>query len=322
MRSRLARGAAVFAGVSALMLLWRIPVQLTSYLIERDYGFATLGPGLWAWDRALGYLIGLVRIPAVWLGFLLLERAPRRWWLILWAFSIPWTLVMTVLAPVAFDPAYNRFQALQNPRLEKRLLELAHQAGIPDAKVLVADYSKRTRKVNAYVTGIGPTARMVLWDTTLAAMSEDEIVAIMGHEIGHYVLSHVWWSFVGGVGASFVILWLLSRLYPWATGRFGRRAGIRSPHDLAALPLALLLVWLMIFLQTPLESAFSRYQERQADRYGLELTRMPEATARAFIAFVDRNYSDPDPPPFIVFWFYSHPPLRERVSAALRYAEE
>ncbi len=316
LRSRFVQAAIVFAGFSALMLLWRIPLQFLSYQVERAYGFATLGPALWLSDRLLGYVFGLVRIPVVWLGFMLFERAPRTWWLILWAFSIPWTLAMTVLNPILFDPAYNRFQTLQNPRLEKHLLELAQKAGIPNATVLVADYSKRTTKVNAYVTGIGPSARMVIWDTTLSAMSEDEIVAIMGHEIGHYKLNHVWWSFVGGVAAAFGILWLLCRLYPWAVRRYGR--GIRSPHDLAALPIALFLLTMLLFLQTPLEAAFSRYQERQADRYGLELTRMPEATARAFIAFVDRNYADPDPPRFIVLWFYSHPPLRERVEFALR----
>ena len=320
LRSRFVQAGIVFAGFSALMLIWRIPLQFLSYQVERAYGFATLGPALWFSDRLLAYVFGLVRIPIVWLGFMLVERAPRSWWLILWAFCIPWTLAMTVLNPVLFDPAYNRFQPLQNPGLEKRLLELAQKAGIPNATVLVADYSKRTTKVNAYVTGIGPSARMVIWDTTLAAMSEDEIVAIMGHEIGHYKLNHVWWSFVGGVGAAFGILWVLSRLYPWAVQRFGR--GIRSPHDLAALPLAIFLLTLMLFLQTPLEAAYSRHQERQADRYGLELTRMPEATARAFIAFVDRNYADPDPPPFIVLWFYSHPPLRERVASALRYRAE
>ena len=322
LRSRFVRTGFVFAGISALMALWRIPIQFTDYQVERAYGFATLGPLLWFSDRITGWIIGLVRVPAVWLGFLLLERAPKRWWVILWACSIPWTLVLTVLTPVLFDPAYNRFKPLQNPRLEQRLLKLAESAGIPESKVLVADYSKRTTKVNAYVTGIGPTARMVIWDTTLAAMSEDEIVAIMGHEIGHYVRHHVWWSFVAGVGASFLILWALSRIYPWAVSKLSARKGIRSPHDLAALPIALLLLTLLIFIQVPIESAFSRYQERQADRYGLELTRMPEATARAFIAFVDRNYTEPDPPAFIVLWFYSHPPLRERVEFAIRWSQQ
>lgn len=319
-RSRLLRTALFYAAFSLLLLLWRLPLGLYGYGVERGYGFATLTPGLWLLDRGRGYLLGLLEaVPAVWIGYWLLERAPRWWWLWLWAASIPWTLAMTVLRPILVDPLYNRFQPLPPSPLRTELLALADRAGIRDAQVYEVDISRRTKKLNAYVAGLGPTKRIVLWDTTLRALSADETLAIVGHEMGHYVLGHVWWNFaMGGIGA-FGLLWLLSRLLPWAIRRCGPRAGVGSLHDLAGLPLALLLLSVLLFVQTPVESALSRWQEHQADRYGLELTRLNEATARAFIAFVERDFADPDPPRFIVFWFYSHPPIRERVEFALNY---
>jgi len=318
-RAPFLRAALLYALLSLLLLLWRLPVSLYGYSVERAYGFATLTPWAWLLDRGRGYVVGLLNVPAVWIGYLLLERSPKRWWLWLWLASLPWMLAMTVLAPILIDPFYNRFRPLPASPLRTDLLALANRAGIEGAQVYEVDSSQRTTKLNAYVAGLGPTKRIVLWDTTLRTLRHDEILAITGHEIGHYVLGHVWCNFVAGVVGAFALLWLLSRLLPWAVRRFGPRAGIRSLHDLAGLPLAMLLLSALLFLQTPVESAISRYQEHQADRYGLELTRLNEATARAFITFVQRDYADPDPPPFLVFWFFSHPPIRQRVDFALRY---
>lgn len=313
--------AAFFYAVFSLgLLLWNLPPALTSHLIERSYGFSTRGPLLWLADLGRNYLFGLVNILAVWLGYWLLERSPKHWWLWLALASIPWNLATTVLWPVLVAPAYNRFEPLRNAELRDRLLNLAERAGIRGAKVYQVDISRRTTRLNAYVAGLGPTKRIVLWDTTLKALSEDEIVAIMGHEIGHYVLGHVWWRFAAGVAGAFILLWILSKLLLWSVSRLGQRVGIRAIHDLAGLPLVMLLFSMLLFLQTPLESALSRYQERQADRFGLELTGLNEATARAYITFVERDYADPDPPAFIVFWLYTHPPIRERIAFAQSYS--
>lgn len=317
--SRLLHAAVVVAGISLLLLVWNLPLGLFGYGIERAYGFATLSPGRWLTDRGLGWLIGLQNIFAVWACYWLLERSPKRWWLWLWLASIPWTLALTVLYPILIAPRYNDFRLLPDSPLRHKLVALAHKAGIDGAEVYAVDISKRTKKLNAYVTGLGPTKRMVLWDTTLTALSEDEIMAIMGHEIGHYVKGHIWRNFVVGIGGAFVILWLMSRLLPWLVEKKGTRWGIRSPHDLAGLPLMLLLAHIILTLQTPLASALSRYNEHEADRYGLELTGLNNAMAHAFITFVQRDFADPDPPRFLVFWFYTHPPLRERVDFALQY---
>ncbi len=318
-RFRLIRAAVFFALLSAFMLAWRLPLSLAGFLIERHYGLSAMSPWLWIADLGRGYLFGLIKIPAVWLGYLLLERSPGRWWLWLWAASVPWTLAMAVLYPVFIAPAYNHFKPFPDTPLRRELISLADRAGIHGAKVYLVDISRRTKKLNAYVAGLGPTKRIVIWDTTLRGFSDDQILAIAGHEMGHYVLGHVWQGFYAGAFGAFVMLWLLSRLLPWVIGRFGERKGVREIHDLAGLPVVLIIFTGMLFLQTPIESAFTRWQEHEADRYGLQLTHLNEATARVFIGFVEHNYSDPDPPSFITFWFGSHPPLKDRVEFALTY---
>jgi STE24 endopeptidase len=317
----LLRVAPYFAMFSLLMLVWRLPLGLCGYWVERSYGFATLSLPRWIGDRMTGYLFGLISIPAVWFGYWLIQKSPKRWWLWLWLASIPWTVAAWVIIPIMVDPVYNHFVPLPESPLKRDIVALASKAGIGGAQVFRVDTSKRTTKVNAYVTGIGPSKRIVIWDSTLNKLSHDEILAVLGHEMGHYVLNHMWRSvFTGTIGA-FCLLYLLSRLLPMGINRVGKLAGIRGVSDPAGLPLALLLLSAMLFLQTPVENAILRYNEHEADRYGLELTHLNEATARAFAGFVEQNYSDPDPPKFIVFWLYSHPPIRERVEFALSYRQ-
>jgi STE24 endopeptidase len=318
-RFRFLHAAGVYAVISLFLMLWNLPIGFYAYLHERAYGFATQPITLWLMDHGRGYLFSLLSIPAVWIGYWLLSRQPKRWWLWLWLASIPWQLAMIVFWPVVVAPTYNHFVPLQNRELRDKLLAEASQAGIEGARVFQVDISKRTTKLNAYVTGIGPTKRIVLWDTTLKALSEDEILAIMGHEMGHYVLGHIWWRFGEGVVGAFILLWLLHKLLPWLVRVWGTRYGVRDVGDIGGLPIALFALQCLLFLQTPVESALSRMHEHAADRYGLELTHKNEAMARAFVTFVTHDYSDPDPPKFLVYWFYSHPPLKERVDFALHY---
>ncbi len=318
-RFGLPRAVIVYGGVALLLTVWRMPVGLFAYHVDREYGFATQGVGLWLLDACRGYAISLINALGVWVGYLLLQRRPRTWWLWLWAASIPFSLAQTVLRPVLLDPLYNQFHPLTREPLRSEIEDLARRAGIPDAKILVVNSSIRSTHLNAYVTGLGPTRRIVLYDTLLNGIPDDEVLAIVGHETGHYVLHHVWWEFLWSVVGGFALLWLLSRLLPWAVGRFGQPKGVRNLHDLAGLPIALLLLAMLMFLQTPMECAISRHFEHEADRYGLQLTHLNVAMARVFVRFVTRDYADPDPPALFVLWFYTHPPVRERVEFALSY---
>lgn len=318
-RNRFLQTVLFYAPYSLLLALWHLPLGYFGYTFDRSYGFARQSIELWLLDRGRAYLLGLPTAVAIWFGYWLVRTSPKRWWIWLWSWAVPWLAIQASLWPVVVAPMYNQFTPMEEGPLRTRLIDLAQRAGIGQAQVYVVDISRRTTKLNAYVAGLGPTTRIVLWDTTLKALSDDEVVAITGHEMGHYVLHHVWWSIVWSSVGAFVILWLLSRALPWSVRRWGERLGIRALDDLGGLPQVSLWLFIIVFLQTPIAGVISRGHEREADRYGLELTGLNDATARAFISFVNRDYADPDPPPFIVFWFYSHPPLRERVDFALSY---
>lgn len=309
----------LFAILSFGFVIWRLPITFSWFMVERRYGFATQGIGLWLSDRLAAYAIDLASIPAVWFGYWLIQRSPRKWWLWLWAASIPWLIAMVAIVPVVVDPVYNHFTPLPDSPLRRDILALARKAGIGEVPIYRVDSSKRSTKVNAYVTGIGPTKRIVIWDNTLSKLSHDQILAVLGHEMGHYVLHHIWRSVVVGSFGAFCLLFVLSKALPWSISRVRHNSGIRGITDPAGLPLAMLLLQFLFYVQTPVENAILRYNEHEADRYGLQLTHLNEAAARVFAGFVRQNYSDPDPPRFIVFWLYSHPPIKERVEFALTY---
>jgi STE24 endopeptidase len=246
-------------------------------------------------------------------------RRFRRWWLVLWLGSVPLLLAGIVIWPLFVDPLFNQFVPLRDPALRGRLLEEAARAGIAGGRVYEVDKSKQTKEMNAYVTGLGPSKRIVLWDTLLQKLTPDEIVAVMGHEMGHYVLNHLWKGFAFTLAVSFVVFLAGYRVARWSVARFGTRWGFGVPSDPAALPLLLLVLTVITFLLSPAISGFSRWEEHEADQFGLELTHLNEASATSFIKFAEDSKVDPYPNRFIEWWLYSHPPLGRRVEFALHY---
>lgn len=243
----------------------------------------------------------------------------KRWWLVIWIGSIPLTILLVVIAPVFIDPLFNRFQPLEDQVLKERLLDEAERAGIEGGRVYQVDKSKQTKTLNAYVTGLGPTKRIVMWDTLLARMSRDEVVAVMGHEMGHYVLHHVWKGVAFSMAVSFVVLLIAPWAYTEGVKRWGARWGVRGPGDSAALPWLLIIVAVALFLLSPVINGYSRRIEHQADVFGLELTHLNEPAATAFIKLAKQSKVNPRPHPFIEFWRYSHPSIAKRIEFVLGY---
>ena len=216
------------------------------------------------------------------------------------------------------SPAFNKYTPLPDTPLRAKILALADRAGITGANVFVEDTSRRTRHVNAYVTGIGPTTRIVINDTALQTLPEDQMLAMIGHEMGHYVEGHLWAGMFGAdcrVWARFcgfcpALLPILIRRERQTSG------GLNGPTDLAAIPLLSLLIALFLIIQAPIASGISRYLEHRADAFGLRLTHLNGAMIRLFIGFAERDYSDPDPPAVLQFWFGTHPTLKERIEFA------
>ncbi len=310
-----------YAIYSLLLTVWASPVGLARLALEHHYGFSRQGVGGYLSDVGLGWGLGLLAAPLYAGGYWLAARLQSRWWLVVWGLLIPLLTFEIVLQPVVIAPLFNRYTPLAPGPTRDHILTLANRAGIRGGRVFVEDTSRRTRHVNAYVTGVGPTTRIVLNDTALQTLPEDQLLAMMGHEMGHYVEGHLWVSLATSVLGAGVFLLLASRLLPWLTARFGRRAGVYGVLDLAALPLLSLLILAFLFAQSPIENALSRYQEHRADAFGLRLTHLNDPMARLFVRFAERDFSDPQPPALIQFWFGSHPPLADRIAFARAYRD-
>lgn len=267
------------------------------------------------WGKEAGVTVLLASI----IGALVLVMIAkyRRWWLRVWFLSIPVMVFLIVIAPIFIDPLFNRFEPLRNAVLKEKLLAMASRAGIEGGRVYEVDKSKQTKTMNAYVTGLGPTKRIVMWDTLLAKMTEDEVLGVMGHEMGHYVLHHVWKGLGAAIVVAFAILLAAQSIYDRGIGRWGGSWQVTGPADPAALPWLMILATVTLFILSPVISSFSRDQEHQADVFALELTHLNEAMATAFIKLAEDTKINPYPHPFIEFWRYSHPSLGKRIEFVL-----
>jgi STE24 endopeptidase len=271
--------------------------------------------GSWMGDMLKGLAVNLAIMMPIGALALLAMRRVRRWWLALWLGSIPLIIASAIIQPILLDPIFNKFEPLKDEVLRQKLLALASKAGIEGGRVYEVNKSKQTKVLNAYVNGIGPTARIVMWDTLLAEMTHDEVLAVMGHEMGHYVRRDVWKVLALSLAISFFVLILGQRIID----RGVARRGYATAGDPAAIPWVLLVFFLLAFLTTPIGAAFSRYGEHEADKFSLELTHLNEPMATAFRKLAENSKRDPRPHPFIKYWLYTHPPIAERIPFALSY---
>ena len=291
----------------------------SGYVVPHQFDLTEQSFGSWMGDLLKGLGVSLVFGAVIGALALLGIRKVRRWWLVLWAVSIPLIVLLVVVQPIVLDPIFNKFEPLHDQVLRQKLVDLASKAGIEGGRVYQVNKSKQTKTMNAYVNGIGPTNRIVMWDTLLAKMNHDEVLAVMGHEMGHYVMKHIWKGLAFSLALSFLIFFLAQRIHDWGLARYGPRWGFTEKGDPASLPWLLLIVSVISFLLSPVISGYSRTMEHKSDMFALELTHLNEPLATAFIKMAEDSKRDPSPHPFIKFWRYSHPPIAERIPFALNY---
>jgi Zn-dependent protease with chaperone function len=322
-RSGYVRALVYFALFSLTAFVLSFPLTwLHSFALEHQYQLSNQTFGAWFADELKGLGLGLVFlgvVPIVALSYWAIAKSPRRWWLWLAIGSLPVIVMGTLLGPLVFEPAFNKFTPLKDKALEQKILDLAQKSGIPGRKVLEANKSAQTKKFNAYVSGFGASQRIVLWDTTLKGMKEDEILFVMGHEMGHYVLGHIWKGILLSVVVSAVFFYLSYLFTGWAIARFGGRWGFTELSDLASMPLIVATIGVISFVAQPITNSFTRAIEHEADTFGLEVTQLNDAGARAFIKLGSQNKSNPEPNPLVKAFMYTHPPLIERIRYALEY---
>ncbi|PJH95085.1 M48 family metallopeptidase [Bacillus sp. SN1] len=303
--------------LSLITTLVTLPLDWIGYQVSLDYNISTQTAVSWAKDLVIDFWISFpIFTLCVLVFYWLIKSHGKKWWLYAWLLTVPFSLFLFFIQPVIIDPLYNDFYPLKNKELESKILELAEEADIPANHVYEVNMSEKTNALNAYVTGIGANKRIVLWDTTLNKLDDSEILFIMGHEMGHYVMKHVYIGLAGYLLVSLAGFYVIDKLYK-RTVRFTRSMfHLEGRHDLAALPLLLLLVSVLSFAVTPFSNAVSRYQENKADQYGIELTENREAAVKTFQDLAVTGLSQVNPPELVKIFRGSHPSIMERIQRA------
>ena len=316
------RAAQLVLGVGALALVGRLvtlPVSAYAEMVRHRYGLSTRSWGLWLRDVTVATAISALVTALVLGSFLwLVRRAPRTWWAWSAGVAAGFVVVGSFLYPVLVEPAFNRFEPLPAGELRTDLLALAEDSGVPVRDVLVSDASRRTTGLNAYVSGIGATRRIVVYDTLLDELPDEQIESIVAHELGHVVhrdvLTGTLLGALGAAAATALLGWLLS----WPP--LLRRGGASGPGDPRVVPLVLFLLAAGSVLATPLQNTVSRQVEARADLHALDTTRDPDAFVRMQRELAVTNISDPDPPAAWQWFFGSHPTTAQRVAFAQAWA--
>ncbi len=301
----------------------------SGFVVGHRFGLLNQTFGSWMadWGKSVAIYI-VVSAFLVWVFYSIVRRSPSRWWFYFWAATIPMTLFVIFVLPWVITPLFYKFKPLDNthPALVTQIEKMLHHADlkIPRSRIFEMDASAKTNTINAYVSGLGASKRVVVWNTAIRKLTDDEILAVVGHETGHYVLHHIIKEFVlielvtlVFFGIGFVALRRL-------ISRFGPRTGLEGEGDLASLGLILMVLTALTFFSSPIVNAISRHYEHQADQFALEVTHgviaNPNAAeAAAFQVIGEQDLAPPHPNPFIVFWLYSHPPISQRIRFALHY---
>ncbi len=306
---------------TVVMALLGLPFSFyVGFVRQHAYGLSSQTLEKWFSDWIKGILVSGIGLALVlWIPYLLLRKSPRRWWLYAGLATIPVTTLVFVVSPILVDPLFNEFGPLRDQSLEQRILALARRAGIPESRVFEVNKSVDTKRVNAYVTGVGQTKRIVLWDTLLDKLEPDQIAFVVAHEMGHFVLRHVLTLIALAAVLALTSLYVIHRVAGRLIRRYGHRFGFSQLSDPASLPLLILLATAVSLVTTPLVLAFTRHQELEADRFALELTRDNRAAATAFVRLQEENLSVPRPGLVFMLWRGSHPALGDRVDFANQY---
>ena len=304
---------AIFGGIYSLI---NLPLGYYSgFVLPHRFGQSNQSFKDWVIDQLKGLAIGApIGLLLLELLYLALRVTGDLWWL--WAAGgmLIFTVLLSNLAPILIMPLFNKYFPLgdEHKELAERLLALAKRANTKVRGVFKFDMSKRTKSANAALTGIGNTRRIVLGDTLINEFSTDEIETVLAHELGHHVHRDIPFLITFGTLSTTLSLFLASLALKWAIDYFG----FTGPADIAAFPALMLIFSAYGLLTMPIDNAVSRWRERMADDYALQSTGKSDAFASAFTRLANQNLGEVDPEKWVVFMFYSHPPLGERIEKA------
>ncbi len=304
--------AAALLATGIVSFPWSI---YTEWYREKSYGRTSQPFTDFLVQDLIGFAISVVLGAAFFLGiYALMRRAGRTWWLWGGGFTAAVAAITLLLAPILIEPIFNEYKPVPEGPVRTALLAMADEAAIPHDRIFMFDGSRQSNNFTANVSGILGSARIAISDVALGKASLDEVKAVTGHEIGHYVLGHVWRSVLLVSALSLVAFFLTQRLYPWFAARFGSTAAI---DEAAGLPVLLFVIGFLLTLATPILNGMTRMGEREADNYSLKTVNLPEALATALVKTAE--YRNPRPHPVQEFLFYTHPSVEWRVRNAMEW---
>ena len=307
-----------------------LPFGLYSHHLSLQYGLSVQRWGSWFWDWTKGELISIIiGSVLIWLLYVVIRRSPTRWWFYGWLAVMPILVFFVWLMPVVLDPIFNKFEPLAKDHMDlvEATQKVANTAGVPIStdRMFLMKASEKVTTANAYVTGLGSSKRVVVWDTTTQQMSVPETTFVIGHEMGHYVLNHIYKGLAFASVLLFFGFYIAYRCIQWFVARWGQSLNVRDVGDWASLPALMLIASLIGFVAEPIANTYGRTQiEHKADVYGLQITSQitpdyRQVAAQSFQTLGEHAFSYPYPSKLMVFWLYDHPDISSRVQFALHY---
>ncbi len=307
---------AVFLYVFMLIAISKalgFPLDYYGFRLEHRYHLSNQRLRSWLWDEFKGVMVGLVFATIVVELLYLLIRHVQHWWLAAWALFLGLFVLLAQLAPVVLFPIFYKFEPMENEELRKRLVLLSERAGTRVRGVYKWKLSEKSKKANAALTGLGATRRIILADTLLDQYSNDEIEAVLAHELGHHVHRHIFKSILVQAAITFAGFYLANEVLRYAVERGNM---FETMSDFANLPLLVLVATVLSFLLMPALNAYSRFNERQADRYCFQSVASVEPFISSMNKLADQNLAEKTPSRWVEWFFHSHPAIAKRVAAA------
>jgi STE24 endopeptidase len=311
----------VFFYVLMLLIISKIlavGVDYYGFRLEHRYHLSNQKLRSWIWDELKGWLLGLV------LGTLLVEllyftirQSPQHWWIVAWVAFMALLVLFAQIAPIVFLPLFYKFEPLENDNLKDRLIRLSEHAGTRVRGVYEWKLSEKSKKANAALTGLGATRRIILADTLLQNYSDDEIEAVLAHELGHHVHKHILKSIAVQAGITLLGFWAANTVLHYAMERSHL---FETMSDFANLPLLVLVSTVLSFVLMPILNSYSRFNERQADRYCFQSITTVAPFISSMNKLAEQNLAERAPGKWVEWFFHSHPAIAKRVAAAEAWA--
>ncbi|HOJ08723.1 MAG: M48 family metallopeptidase [Ignavibacteriota bacterium] len=290
----------------------------TGFYLEHKYNLSNQTFKKYVLENLKSMMVGLViGVPILLLFFFILNQFEDLWWLVFASAMFLISVVLSQIFPILIMPIFYKITPLNDDELKARITKLAKGAGITVQNVFSFNMSKNTKKANAAFTGLGKTKRIILGDTLLNDYTKDEIETVIAHELGHYKYKHIQKNILFGTAASFLTFFLISLLYKLSISWFD----FNNILQIAALPVLSLWAMLIGLVQTPIGNILSRKYEYEADRYAVESTLKPQSFISTLNKLTDQNLGDRKPHPFVEWFFYSHPSVKNRINALEKFAE-